>query len=120
MPATRRAPPDSAHDSTAMSGDDERLVGELISRRPSAFELIYDRFAATVYPVALMIVGDIESAEQVLEEAFLALWRDPSAVLVERRSLRAHLSASVTARARERIAGRGNAADPGRCSNPTA
>ncbi|MBJ7607938.1 MAG: hypothetical protein JF887_00695 [Candidatus Dormibacteraeota bacterium] len=75
--------------------DDERLVAELISRRPATLMQVYDRLAARVYAVALEMVGDVTTAEQLVEAAFLALWKSPESVLVERQSLRVFLCDAV-------------------------
>ncbi len=47
---------------------DERAMGEL-----------YDRYAGVVYGVALRVLGNTMSAEDVLQEVFLQLWRNPQA-----------------------------------------
>lgn len=75
--------------------DDSRLAAELIARRPSTLMQIYDRLAASVYAVALRLVGEVPTAERMVEDAFLALWRSPGEVLVRRQSLSAFLCGTV-------------------------
>ena len=45
----------------------------------SAMAELYDRYSSVVYAVALRVLGDTMAAEDVLQEVFLQLWRNPSA-----------------------------------------
>ena len=40
---------------------------------------LYDRYSSVVYAVALRVLGDTGAAEDVLQEVFLQLWRNPAA-----------------------------------------
>lgn len=53
---------------------------------------LYDRYSPVVYAVALRVLGDTGAAEDVLQEVFLQLWRNPSAFDSARGSLGAWLS----------------------------
>jgi len=66
---------------TAMKSGDQSAVAEL-----------YDRYSSVVYAVALRILGDAGAAEDVLQEVFLQLWRNPSGFDAARGSLGAWLA----------------------------
>ena len=38
---------------------------------------LYERYSSIVYAVALRVLGDTGAAEDVLQEVFLQLWRNP-------------------------------------------
>ena len=48
---------------------------------------LYDRYSSVVYAVALRVLGDTGAAEDVLQEVFMQLWRNPSAFDAARGSL---------------------------------
>lgn len=48
------------------------LVGD---RDPDAFEVFYDRHAGVAYSLAYRVVGSRPAAEEVVQEAFLSIWR---------------------------------------------
>jgi RNA polymerase sigma-70 factor (ECF subfamily) len=39
---------------------------------------LYDRYSSIVYSVALRVLGETAAAEDVLQEIFMQLWRNPS------------------------------------------
>lgn len=53
---------------------------------------LYDRYSSVVYAVALRILGDAGAAEDVLQEVFLQLWRNPAGFDASRGSLGAWLA----------------------------
>ncbi|MGH9682547.1 MAG: RNA polymerase sigma factor [Candidatus Acidiferrales bacterium] len=57
---------------------DESLIGSLAGGDQSALESLYDRYSSLLYSVALRIVGDRGSAEEVLQDSFFQLWQKAS------------------------------------------
>ncbi len=57
---------------------DADLVGAIAHGEHSALEEIYSRYGRIVYSLARRIVVDSGLAEDVAQEVFLALWRDPA------------------------------------------
>jgi RNA polymerase sigma-70 factor (ECF subfamily) len=56
--------------------DDDRLVAERIAMGDeAAFAAAYDRHAPLVYGAVVRFVGDREAAAEVVQDAFMALWR---------------------------------------------
>ena len=58
---------------------DLALVLAVRSGDQAAMGSLYDRYSSVVYAVALRVLGDTGAAEDVLQEVFLQLWRNPSA-----------------------------------------
>lgn len=60
---------------------------------------LYDRYSSLVYAVALRVLGDTGAAEDVLQEVFLQLWRNPAAFDASRGHLGAWLGVITRNRA---------------------
>lgn len=54
---------------------DEELIARVCWREEPALGEIYDRYNRLVYAIALRIVGDRESAEEVAQDVFQAVWQ---------------------------------------------
>jgi RNA polymerase sigma-70 factor, ECF subfamily len=54
---------------------DEELMALVDGKDPAAFEVFYDRHGGAAYSLAHRIVGDRTAAEDVVQEAFLSIWR---------------------------------------------
>jgi RNA polymerase sigma-70 factor (ECF subfamily) len=61
---------------------DEELMDLLVAGDPRAFEAIYDRHGKAAFSLAYRIAGSRGAAEDVVQEAFLSIWR--SAVRYQR------------------------------------
>src|SRR5258705_13990883 len=48
---------------------------------------LYDRYSSVVYAVGLRVLGDTGAAEDVLQEIFMQLWRNPGAFDASRGNL---------------------------------
>jgi RNA polymerase sigma factor (sigma-70 family) len=53
---------------------EEELIARLRSKDSSAVSVLYDMYSATLYGVVLKIVREEETAEDVLQEAFVKIW----------------------------------------------
>jgi len=73
---------------TAMKSGDQSALAEL-----------YDRYSSVVYAVALRVLGDTGAAEDILQEVFLQLWRNPSVFDAARGNLGAWLAVIARNRA---------------------
>ena len=60
---------------------------------------LYDRYSSIVYSVALRVLGDTGAAEDVLQEFFIQLWRNPGLFDSSRGNLAAWLSVIARNRA---------------------
>jgi RNA polymerase sigma-70 factor, ECF subfamily len=64
--------------------DDLSLVSAVTRGDSRALEAIYDRYSRGVYSLALRLLGDGPAAEEVVQETFLKLWRQPGAYQASR------------------------------------
>ena len=71
---------------------DNALVSAMGNGDESAMGLLYDRYSPIVYSVALRVLGDEGMAEDVLQEVFMQLWRNPAAFDSRRGALGAWLA----------------------------
>ena len=58
--------------------DDATVVEALVRGDARVLELVYERHSRGVYSLALRLLGDGSAAEEVVQETFLKLWRQPS------------------------------------------
>ena len=68
------------------------LVSAIRAGDQSAMATLYDRYSSVVYSVALRVLGETGAAEDVLQDVFLQLWRNPSAFDASRGNLGAWLA----------------------------
>jgi RNA polymerase sigma-70 factor (ECF subfamily) len=64
--------------------DDSMLVEALARGDARALELAYERHSRGVYSLALRLLSDGPAAEEVVQETFLKLWRQPAAYQPDR------------------------------------
>jgi RNA polymerase sigma-70 factor (ECF subfamily) len=57
--------------------DDAALIARMRAGDKSAMGSLYDRYSRVVYGVALRVLGNTTAAEDVVQEVFLQLWRNP-------------------------------------------
>jgi RNA polymerase sigma-70 factor (ECF subfamily) len=79
--------------------DDARLVVRIHTGDEQAMAQLYDRYSSIVYSVALRVLGDTGGAEDVVQDVFMQLWRNPAAFDSSRGSLPAWLAVIARNRA---------------------
>ena len=57
---------------------EEELVSMLMNNDKEAFRALYDNYSAALFGIALKIVSRTELAEDVLQEAFVKIWKSIS------------------------------------------
>jgi len=72
--------------------DDATLLLLVQKGDEAAMALLYDRYSKVVYSVALRVLRDPASAEDVLQEIFMQIWRNPDGFTATRGSLGGWLS----------------------------
>lgn len=88
---------------TSGARNDEEMLAALAQRDLSALEELYDRYSKVAYSLAYRIVGDRGSAEDVVQEAFLSVWRQAGSYRRERGSPRTWLLSIVHHRSIDRL-----------------
>jgi RNA polymerase sigma-70 factor, ECF subfamily len=78
---------------------DLSLVSAIRSGDENAMAVLYDRYSSIVYSVALRVLGDTGAAEDILQEVFMQLWRNPGVFDSSRGSLGAWLAVITRNRA---------------------
>jgi RNA polymerase sigma-70 factor (ECF subfamily) len=56
---------------------DEQLLSRLSAQDTGAFEALYQRYSDLVYSIALRVVADPALAQDIAQEVFLRIWRQP-------------------------------------------
>ena|SRR5437588_3990512 len=65
----------------------------------AGFQHAYDQHAAAVYATAYRVLGDVSRAQDVVQEVFLVLWRNPERYDPSRASLGSYLGLVARSRA---------------------
>src|SRR3954468_7093315 len=78
---------------------ERQIVAGIRAGREEAMAQLYDRYSAIVYSVALRVLGDTGAAEDVLQDVFIQLWRNPGLFDSSRGNLAAWLSVIARNRA---------------------
>jgi RNA polymerase sigma-70 factor (ECF subfamily) len=91
--------------------DDASLLRDIQRGGQGAFAALYDRHSGAAYGLALRIVGDPTGAEDVVQDAFLALWRQAPRFDPERGQVRSWLLTIVHHRAVDAVRRRAGRAE---------
>ena len=67
--------------------DDASLLVLVQKGDENAMASLFDRYSKIVYSVALRVLRDPSSAEDVLQEIFMQIWRNPNSFIATRGSL---------------------------------
>src|SRR5271167_3339163 len=78
---------------------DLALVTAIRSADQGAMATLYDRYSSIVYAVALRVLQDTGAAEDVLQDIFMQLWRNPGAFDANRGNMAAWLAVIARHRA---------------------
>ncbi len=82
---------------------DEDLLARIEGGDADAFELLYDRHARVVFSLAFRLLGDRSEAEDLAQDAFLAVWRRSASYASARGSVRTWLLGIVHNRGVDRL-----------------
>jgi RNA polymerase sigma-70 factor (ECF subfamily) len=82
---------------------DEDLLGMVEAGDERAFEVLYDRHARIAYSLAYRLLGDATAAEDLVQDAFLAVWRGSARYSSSRSSVRTWLLAILHNRGIDRL-----------------
>ena len=74
---------------------DEDLISLVQARDPEAFAALYDRHSRAAYSLAYRMMGEKQAAEDIVQDAFLKLWRAADSYRAERASVRTWLLSVV-------------------------
>jgi RNA polymerase sigma-70 factor (ECF subfamily) len=99
----------SAKDQPQMT--DSMLISRVRTGDEDALAALHDRYASVVYSVALRVLGDTTQAEDILQEIFIQLWRNPQRFDANRGSLGAWLAVIARHRAIDQLRRRRPEAD---------
>jgi len=86
-------------DSSETTISDKELVSRVRAGDQNAVGTLYDRYSPLVYAVGLRVLADSAAAEDVLQEVFMQLWRNPARFDASRGSLGAWLAVIARNRA---------------------
>ena len=65
---------------------DPDLLRAIGRKEAGAFEVLYDRFSRVVFSTAYRVLRDVQGAEDVVQDVFVRLWRNPDRYVEERGS----------------------------------
>ena len=85
------------------STSDEELIGRVARGDTAAFEMIYERYARTVYGMVIRVLRDPAQSEEVAQEVLVEVWRTAARFDPDQGSLRAWVVTMARRRAVDRV-----------------
>lgn len=82
-----------------MHDEDVDLLERVADGSPEAFEALYDRYSRLAYAIAMRVLSDSHAADEVVQEAFLTVWRKGCAYRAELGAPRTWIATIVRHRA---------------------
>ncbi len=104
--AVSRAIAHTMTEATGASATDEALVAAVARGDESTLGALYDRYAASIYSLAMRITGDRLTAQEVTQDTFLRLWKYAKDFDPERGAFGAWLFAIARRRSLDVLRGR--------------
>jgi RNA polymerase sigma-70 factor (ECF subfamily) len=87
-------------------GSDEDLIASIQRKDVQALEMLYDRYRVVAYSLALRMLSSATDAEEVVQEAFLSVWRSAATYRPERSNGRSWLLSIVHHKSIDKLRGR--------------
>ena len=88
---------------------DEDLIAALADRELSALDALYDRYHRVAFSMAYRVLGDRGTAEDVVQDAFLSVWRQAKSFRRDRGSAKTWLMSIVHHRSIDKLRSHANA-----------
>ena len=82
---------------------DEQLMAAICKGEESAIEVLYERYHRYAYSLAYRILRDPVAAEDIVQDAFLSIWRKASSYQAQNGSVQSWIQAIVRHRAIDKI-----------------
>jgi RNA polymerase sigma-70 factor, ECF subfamily len=87
---------------------DETLITALAGNELDALDVLYDRYHRIAFSMAYRVLGDRLAAEDVIQDAFLSVWRQARSFRADRGSARTWLMSIVHHRAIDKLRSHAN------------
>ena len=82
---------------------DEQLISAICKREEFAIEVLYERYHRYAYSLAYRIVRDSLASEDIVQDAFLSIWRKASSYQMQQGSVQSWVQAIVRHRAIDKV-----------------
>jgi RNA polymerase sigma-70 factor, ECF subfamily len=83
--------------------DDESLIRFIRQSQPDALSELYDRYGRLIFSVAINLIGDRHTAEEITLDVFTQVWQKASLYRAERASVRVWLTSMARYRTIDRL-----------------